>query len=149
MESEQEAAEEREQEAAESQENTRRAVEPEGDRIAASDATPEANATAEARADEATQEAGETPTQLFAGNEREEAERRWRDIQANFVDEPRSSVEEANTLVADLMDRLVSGFGAERSRLEAQWGRGEDVTTEELRVVLQRYRSFFSRLLDV
>jgi hypothetical protein len=141
---------EREQEeAAESQESTRRAVEPEGDRIAGRGATPEANATAEARGDETTHEAGETPAQLFAGNEREEAERRWREIQANFVDEPRSSVEEANTLVADLMDRLVSGFGAERSRLEAQWGRGEDVTTEELRVVLQRYRSFFGRLLDV
>jgi hypothetical protein len=65
------------------------------------------------------------------------------------VDEPRSSVEEANALVADLMDRLVSSFGTERSRLEAQWNRGEDVTTEELRVVLQRYRSAFGRLLDV
>jgi hypothetical protein len=113
------------------------------------DATAGAATTAGARADETMPEAGEPGGELLGDNEREDAARRWRDIQARFVDEPRSSVEEANALVADLMDRLVSGFGAERSRLEAQWGRGEDVTTEELRIVLQRYRSFFSRLLEV
>jgi hypothetical protein len=93
--------------------------------------------------------ADEPGGELFEAGEREDAERRWREIQARFVDEPRSSVEEANRLVAELTDRLVSGFGAERSRLEGQWDRGEDVTTEELRLVLQRYRSFFSRLLEV
>jgi hypothetical protein len=124
-------------------------VGPEGERLMGSDATEEADVAAAAGAGETRQEAGERRSELFAAEEREEAERRWGDIQARFVDEPRSSVEEANALVADLMDRLVSGFGAERSRLEAQWDRGEDVTTEELRLVLQRYRSFFSRLLEV
>jgi hypothetical protein len=141
-------ASEKEPQAGESPESTRpAAVEAESERVTERDASAEVDAPAEGRADEP--EAGESRAELLPGNEREEAEQRWRDIQARFVDEPRSSVEEANALVADLMDRLVSGFGAERSRLEAQWDRGEDVTTEDLRVVLQRYRSFFGRLLDV
>ena len=65
------------------------------------------------------------------------------------VDEPRGSVEEANALVSDLMDRLVSSFSEQRERLEGQWERGDDVTTEDLRMVLMRYRSFFGRLLQV
>lgn len=86
---------------------------------------------------------------LFEGPEREAFWQRWRGIQAGFVDEPQRSVEEANQLVADLMDRLVSSFRDEQSRLERQWSRGEAVTTEDLRVTLQRYRSFFGRLLEL
>jgi len=88
-------------------------------------------------------------SELFAANERDELERRWNDIQARFVDEPRGSVEQANALVAELMDRLVSSFSNERERLESQWDRGDDVSTEDLRVALTRYRSFFGRLLEV
>lgn len=87
--------------------------------------------------------------ELFAPDERDQLERRWNDVQARFVDEPRGSVEEANTLVDELMQRLVSTFSEERARLEAQWDRGDEVTTEDLRVTLQRYRSFFGRLLEV
>jgi hypothetical protein len=65
------------------------------------------------------------------------------------VDEPRRTVEQADELVAEVMKRLAEGFAAERERLEQQWGRGEDVSTEDLRLALQRYRSFFQRLLDV
>ncbi len=86
---------------------------------------------------------------LFEPAEREELEQRWNAIQSAFVDEPRSSVQRANALVEDLMNRLVSRFSTERGRLEEQWDRGDDVTTEELRLALQRYRSFFSRLLKV
>ncbi len=96
-----------------------------------------------------TTERDDTPVALFQADERQDAEERWRDIQSRFVDEPRAAVEAANALVADLLERLVASFNAERTRLEAQWDRGEDVTTEELRVVLQRYRSFFGRLLEV
>ena len=46
------------------------------------------------------------------------------------------------------MKRLAQGFAAERERLEQQWGRGEDVSTEDLRIALQRYRGFFQRLLS-
>jgi hypothetical protein len=73
---------------------------------------------------------------------------RWRDIQTSFVDEPRTSVEQADALVAELMQRLAASFSEERERLEAQWDSGDDVSTEELRVALTRYRSFFDRLLS-
>jgi hypothetical protein len=74
--------------------------------------------------------------------------RRWEVIQTRFVDEPRGAVEDADGLVATLMQQLAEGFAKERERLEAQWDRGEDISTEDLRVALQRYRSFFQRLLS-
>jgi hypothetical protein len=73
---------------------------------------------------------------------------RWQEIQTGFVDEPRQTVEQADELVAQVMKRLAEGFAAERERLEQQWGRGEDISTEDLRVALQRYRAFFQRLLS-
>ena len=75
-------------------------------------------------------------------------QRRWKEVQTRFVDEPRGAVEDADGLVANLMQQLAEGFAQERERLEAQWGRGEDISTEDLRVALQRYRSFFQRLLS-
>lgn len=72
----------------------------------------------------------------------------WQEIQGSFVDRPREAVEQADALVADLMQRLAAGFSTERERLEAQWDRGDDVSTEDLRVALTRYRSFFDRLLS-
>ena len=63
------------------------------------------------------------------------------------VNERPAPVEDADALVATVMQRLAEGFAQERERLEAQWGRGEDISTEDLRVALQRYRSFFQRLL--
>jgi hypothetical protein len=75
-------------------------------------------------------------------------QRRWEDVQTRFVDEPRGAVEEADSLVANVMQQLAENFAQERERLEAQWARGEDISTEDLRVALQRYRSFFRRLLS-
>lgn len=75
-------------------------------------------------------------------------QQRWEEVQTRFVDEPRGAVEEADGLVANLMQQLAEGFAQERERLEAQWGRGEDISTEDLRIALQRYRSFFQRLLS-
>ena len=72
---------------------------------------------------------------------------RWEAVQARFVDEPRGAVEEADALVADLMQQLAETFSRERANLEGQWDRGGDVSTEELRIALRRYRSFFTRLL--
>lgn len=74
---------------------------------------------------------------------------RWTEVQTGFVDEPRSSVEHADALVADVMRRLAESFATERKTLEGQWSRGDDVSTEDLRVALQRYRSFFDRLLSI
>jgi hypothetical protein len=74
---------------------------------------------------------------------------RWSDVQAGFVDEPRRAVEQADGLVAEVMKQLAQGFADERSNLESQWDRGEATETEELRLALRRYRSFFDRLLSV
>jgi polyhydroxyalkanoate synthesis regulator phasin len=73
---------------------------------------------------------------------------RWREIQVDFVDRPRESVEQADSLVAELMQQLASSFAEERGRLEQQWEGGDEVSTEDLRVALTRYRSFFDRLLS-
>jgi hypothetical protein len=86
--------------------------------------------------------------QLLEHDDDAEFQRRWQEIQTGFVDSPRETVERADELVAQVMKRLAEGFAAERERLEAQWGRGEDVSTEDLRLTLQRYRSFFQRLLS-
>ena len=71
----------------------------------------------------------------------------WKDIQAEFVDEPRKAVQDADALVADLMQRLARMFASERDQLESQWSGGGQVSTEDLREGLRRYRSFFERLL--
>jgi hypothetical protein len=63
------------------------------------------------------------------------------------VDEPRQAVQEGDELVAGVVQRLAESFATERSSLEQQWDRGDQVSTEDLRVALQRYRSFFERLL--
>ena len=91
--------------------------------------------------------AGESPA-LLPEDENATFGRRWEELQTAFVDEPRQTVEQADELVAQLMKRLAEGFAAERERLEQQWGRGEDISTEDLRVALQRYRAFFQRLLS-
>ena len=88
-------------------------------------------------------------TQLFPSNELQDLRTRWKDIQTGFVDEPRKAVEQADGLVASAMKRLAEVFAQERSGLEQQWDRGDNVSTEDLRVALQRYRSVFDRLLSV
>jgi hypothetical protein len=73
----------------------------------------------------------------------------WSDVQAGFVDAPREAVRKADELVATAMKQLADTFARERSNLENQWDREGDVSTEDLRVALTRYRSFFHRLLSV
>jgi len=86
---------------------------------------------------------------LFPENESRDFHKRWTDIQTAFVDEPRQAVERADELVAEVIKRLADSFARERSQLEGQWGRGDNVSTEDLRVALQRYRAFFDRLLNI
>lgn len=93
--------------------------------------------------------AEENVAPLFPSNELEGLRTRWKEIQTEFVDEPRRAVEQADNLVASAMKRLAEVFAEERSKLEKQWDRGDNVSTEDLRVALQRYRSFFQRLLSV
>jgi len=89
------------------------------------------------------------PTPLFPDTESADFRRRWTELQTSFVDEPRRAVQQADELVAGVMKRLAETFARERASLEHQWDRGEDVTTEDLRIAMQRYRSFFDRLLSI
>jgi hypothetical protein len=88
---------------------------------------------------------------LFDEGELQDLRSRWNEIQTGFVDEPRRSVQEADELVATVMKRLAEVFSAERETLEREWTSGDrkDVSTEDLRMALRRYRSFFDRLLSI
>jgi hypothetical protein len=86
---------------------------------------------------------------LFSGNQANELRGKWDAIQVGFVDEPRRAVEQADRLVDGTMKRLAEIFAEERGKLESHWDKGENVSTEDLRLALRRYRSFFSRLLSV
>lgn len=74
---------------------------------------------------------------------------RWDAIQTGFVDQPREAVEQADALVSQVVTRLTEVFKRESSTLEGQWTKGDNVSTEDLRVALTRYRSFFHRLLSM
>jgi len=71
----------------------------------------------------------------------------WNEIQGKFVDEPRSAVLQADALVSEVIGQITQMFANEHSSLEGQWNQGNDVSTEDLRKALQRYRSFFNRLV--
>ena len=86
---------------------------------------------------------------LFADDEAQSLRSRWEDVQRGFVDEPREAVQKADDLVSDLVEQLTKGFAETRSGLEEQWNKGEEASTEDLRVALTRYRAFFQRLLKV
>ncbi|GAC1361180.1 MAG: hypothetical protein NVSMB3_09410 [Acidobacteriaceae bacterium] len=86
---------------------------------------------------------------LFPEDELHNFRARWDQVQTSFVDEPRRAVEQADSLVANVVKRIAEQFAAERAELEKQWDRGEDVSTEDLRQGLRQYRAFFDRLLSV
>jgi hypothetical protein len=90
-----------------------------------------------------------TERSLLADNDLSGLRSRWDDVQAAFVDNPKECVQKADTLVAEVVEQLTTGFSEARSQLEAQWARGEKASTEDLRVALKRYRDFFQRLLSV
>lgn len=86
-------------------------------------------------------------TSFLAEGKTEDAWQRWRELQSNFVDDPQSAVKQAHGLVGELIDGIVFRFETEREQLEKRWSSGEEVSTEDLRRCLQRYRDFFGRLL--
>ncbi|MFE7100334.1 hypothetical protein [Streptomyces erythrochromogenes] len=99
------------------------------------------------RPDTRDQVAADTEEPLLGTAEAEEYRRKWSEIQGRFVDDPQDAVRSADTLVAEVMQDLAGSFSTRKQGLEGQWGRGEQVATEDLRVSLQHYRSFFNRLL--
>jgi hypothetical protein len=86
---------------------------------------------------------------LFPDDELKNFRTHWDQVQTSFVDEPRTAVEQADSLVANVVKRIAEQFASEREQLEKQWDRGENVNTEDLRQALKRYRAFFDRLLTV
>ena len=88
-------------------------------------------------------------TPLFAVDAAKAFRSRWQDIQTSFVDEPGHAVENADSLVAEVMRQLATTFAEERARLEPQLIQGEETSTEDLRMAIRRYRSFFDRLLSI
>jgi hypothetical protein len=86
---------------------------------------------------------------IFPGEEAGGFRSRWEAIQTGFVDEPRAAVEQADALVAQVVTRLAEVFSEERAQLEQHWDRGDNISTEDLRIALKRYRAFFDRLLSV
>jgi hypothetical protein len=86
-------------------------------------------------------------TALLGRDESEHFRTRWNEIQGMFVDEPRSAVTQADGLVSEVIEQITQMFATEHSLLEGQWNQGDDVSTEDLRMALQRYRSFFNRLV--
>jgi hypothetical protein len=105
--------------------------------------------TTEQQEQRAEPEQSEDDRALFDDSELQSFRGRWEQVQSDFVDEPREAVQKADDLVSDLVERLTSGFSQTRSGLEEQWKKGEEASTEDLRVALTRYRAFFQRLLKV
>jgi hypothetical protein len=92
---------------------------------------------------------GEELSPLLSAKEEADLRSRWNNIQTGFVDEPRRAVEDADELVAQVMQRLAQSFSDQKGNLEKQWEHSEQVSTEDLRMALRRYRSFFDRLLSI
>ena len=74
---------------------------------------------------------------------------RWLAIQSKFVDDPSDSVKQADDLVSDVIKNVTMSFANRRVGLEKQWNSGGNSSTEDLRVALKQYRSFFDRLLTL
>ena len=86
---------------------------------------------------------------LFPDTELQSYRSNWDRAQSAFVDDPRQAVQQADSLVGNVVQRLSDQFTAQRNQLEQQWSRGDNVSTEDLRQALRRYRSFFDRLLNI
>jgi hypothetical protein len=88
-----------------------------------------------------------SPAALISHEEAEHFRTRWNEIQGKFIDEPRLAVQQADALVSEVIAQITSMFANEHSSLDGQWNQGNDVSTEDLRKIIQRYRSFFNRLV--
>lgn len=93
-------------------------------------------------------EQGQENEPLLGPEEAEAFQSKWQAVQTAFVDDPQDAVRTADALVAEVMQTLARSFASRKEGLESQWSRGEEVLTEDLRIALQRYRSFFNRLLS-
>lgn len=104
---------------------------------------------AEASSERAPNQPGDEPVPLFSEESVRDFRSQWTALQTGFVDEPRHAVKKADELVARVMKDMATTFSDERSKLERQWEEGDKVSTEDLRLALRRYRSFFDRFLSI
>ncbi len=74
---------------------------------------------------------------------------RWDLVQRSFVDNPREAVHAGDELVAQVIESLAETFSSQRSDLENELKEADQSSTENLRLALRRYRSFFERLLAI
>jgi glycine cleavage system pyridoxal-binding protein P len=119
-------------------------MEPETEQRAQTEAQPMETRTAASTNDEL-----QEMEALFEQEESEKFRTQWLNIQGKFVDNPRESVREADELVASVLKSVTMGFHNRRTSLEKQWNSGSNISTEDLRLALKRYRSFFDRLLTL
>jgi hypothetical protein len=86
---------------------------------------------------------------FFSPNEADGFRARWESIQVGFVDDPRTSVQSAAQLIGDAMKRLSEEVATERRKFETSSRRENGKATEEMRLLLRRYRSFFKHLMEM
>ena len=112
--------------------------------------TTEVGGTSDSRVDGERANAGtvsSAESALLSEGDRSKYQEQWGSIQTKFIDEPKECVQEADALVAGVIQQLATKFAEQRTSLEQQWGSGGEASTEDLRQALQHYRSFFQRLL--
>jgi hypothetical protein len=90
----------------------------------------------------------DSPTALVTADRAESYTTRWEGVKGEFVDEPRRAVADADALVGELLDELQELFKSQRAEIERGLD-NDETSTEDLRVALRRYRSFFDRLLSI
>lgn len=78
---------------------------------------------------------------MFSDDAAERLRIRWRELQADFVDDPQRAVRAAD----DVVDEMMRTIAERRKRLTGEWQGHTD--TEELRLALRGYRSFVDTLL--
>ena len=88
-------------------------------------------------------------SELLSPSSRSAFGERWTTVQAGFVDDPRKALAEADGLVNEVISSIHDSFAEHRTKLEQQWETGAEASTEDLRLTLQKYRSFFDRLLSL
>jgi len=86
---------------------------------------------------------------LFESNVAEQLRDHWLEIQSRFVDDPNVSLMDADELVTNVIENIISTFAEKRMDLENQGRNGDKVSTEDLRIALKKYRAFFYRLLSL
>jgi hypothetical protein len=101
------------------------------------------------RPDSAPKNEDEQLAPLFLPESAQAFRAQWDAVQIGFVDDPKQAVQQADELVAQVMKSLAETFANERAQLEGQVQQADQVSTENLRVALRHYRSFFQRLLSL